>query len=378
MKFVSILPLLVCNFYANSQITRVWLTHQSEDPSQIVVNWHTQTPGNSEVIFYTEGMSPSRVTQNGHATLHHIEIPLAQQDVTYHYRVKTGNEESETFSFKGYPSSQKELRVAIVGNWGYADNPDLSQLISDDPHVLFTLGDNIPDLHQLCGEGVQDCIEPFLKLIDSQPALFQTTPFMPILGNHDKEVRPRGTQYPPVAVYDTNATAYRKFFELPGEEWKWKFSIGDFDATFIGLDLNHITDYGTTWQTCHAFGLNSDQFRWYSSTMEMPLRGHIITLQNEQNQRMRSQENGKWQQLFEKGTMVFAGYGYYLERAEVDGFPYFNTSLKAGDQYPDKFSKVLSPVGGYMLLTFTKNQPARVETKSLNGTLLDTYFSRMK
>lgn len=72
--------------------------------------------------------------------------------------------------------------------------------------------------------------------------------------------------------------------------------------------------------------------------------------------------------------MVFSGYGYYSERAEVDGFPYFNTSLKAGDLYPDKFSKVLNPVGGYILLTFTKNQPVKVDTKSLDGTLLDTYF----
>jgi hypothetical protein len=73
------------------------------------------------------------------------------------------------------------------------------------------------------------------------------------IGNHDKEIRPRGSKPPEEPVYDINATAFRRFFELPGDEWKWHFDIPDFDVRFVALDLNHISDFGTTWQACHSF-----------------------------------------------------------------------------------------------------------------------------
>lgn len=378
MKYIPFFLLLLSPLFSNARITRIWLTHKSSDPSRIVVNWQSRTPGSSEVIFYAEGGRDSKIVQNTSTTLHHVEIPLKQKDTRYYYKVKTGNDTSATMSFKGYPSRKNELRIAMVGNWGFADNPDFTNIISDDPHLLISLGDNIPDLHQFCGEGVQDCVEPFLRLIDSQPRLFQSIPFMPILGNHDKEVRPRGTKYPPVAVYDTNAVAYRQFFELPEQEWRWQFSIPDFKTTFIALDLNHVSDIGTTWQTSHAYGAASDQFQWYKTRMDKNQKGHVITLQNEQNQRMRTIENGIWQQQFEKGTMVFSGFGYFLERAENNKFPYFNLSLKAGDVYPDAFSKKLTPLGGYALLRFDKHLDLKVETKSLSGTLLDTYIQAIQ
>ena len=47
----------------------------------------------------------------------------------------------------------------------------------------------------------------------------------------------------------------------------------------------------------------------------------VVTLQNEKNERMRQQENGKWQHLFQQGSAVITGYGYFAERAEVNGFP---------------------------------------------------------
>ena len=55
-------------------------------------------------------------------------------------------------------------------------------------------------------------------------------------------------------VYDVEATAFRKFFPLPDDGWKWRFDIPDFSVRFIALDLHHIQDMGTTWQTGHPFG----------------------------------------------------------------------------------------------------------------------------
>ncbi len=358
---------------AKGQISRIWLTHRTNEPSHLVVNWQSNKPGNSEVRFHTGNGKEHRIIVAGETTLHHVEIPLKEKDVPYYYEVITGNEKSKSHIFKAYPSDRKKLRVAVVGNWGYSGCPDLSALIQDDPHLLLTLGDNIQNLHDLCGEGVTDCIEPFLKLIDSSPELFQTTPFMPILGNHDKEIRERGTKYPQLPVYDIDATAYRNFFELPDSEWKWDFNVPDFNVCFVALDLNHISDFGSTWQTCHDFHLGSEQMEWFREILKINQGTNIITLQNEKNQSIRSQEKGEWGKLFQKGAAVISGYGYFSERAEVEGFPYFNTSLKAGDKYPDEFSKILQGVSGYILMTISK-EALTVEMKSLKGNLIDRYL----
>lgn len=85
---------------------------------------------------------------------------------------------------------------------------------------------------------------------------------MPVLGNHDREIRPRGKNPPEELVYDVDARAFRRFFALPDDEWKWTFVIPNFDVRFIALDLNHIEDRGNSWQTCHLFDIDSAQYKW--------------------------------------------------------------------------------------------------------------------
>jgi len=103
------------------------------------------------------------------------------------------------------------------------------------------------------GPVVIDCTKPYGDLIDAYPELFRSVSFLPALGNHDREIRPRGDKPPAEPVYDVEATAFRKFFELPDDEWKWHFDVPDLGVCFVALDLNHIQDLGTTWQTCHPF-----------------------------------------------------------------------------------------------------------------------------
>ncbi|MEX1026975.1 MAG: hypothetical protein WD049_03055, partial [Candidatus Paceibacterota bacterium] len=85
------------------------------------------------------------------------------------------------------------------------------------------------------------------------------------------------------------------------------------------------------------------------------------------------QEGGAWHDMFRKGTIAVTGFGYYAERAEVDGFTYYNTSLSGkGDQYPDPKSQFLKGEDSYILLTVTKNPPKMiVEIKGLDGSVLD-------
>ncbi|WP_296454830.1 metallophosphoesterase [Rubinisphaera sp.] len=369
MKIVSILiPILLTSQFATAvEINRIWLTHKTNDPSKIVVNWMTEEQGDSVVHFglTTDYGETVRIDEN--STLHHVEIPLMHRNTTYHYSVSTGEQRSADATFKAYPSGV--LRVAVVADW--QGKPDLSAIENDDVHLLLTAGDNIARLWDKCGEGKKDCIKPYEELIDAYPKLFRSTPFMPALGNHDREIRPRGSKPPAESVYDVDALAFRSFFELPDDEWKWHFDLPEFDLRFVALDFNHISDFGTTWQTCHAFDENSEQFLWYSKLMDQPPR-FVVTLYNERSASVRNQAQKQWHELFQRGTCCITGYGYFAERAEVDGFPYYNTSLSGkGNQYPDPNSKYLEGEDSYILLTVKRDGAMTIEIKSLKNKVLD-------
>jgi hypothetical protein len=183
-----VFPALVFTHPASAQIERIWLTHRTNDPSKLVVNWTTKAPGDSKVRYGPTTAYGQEVHVPGKRTLHHVEIPLVTKDGLYHYSVATGEQTSPDAAFKGYPTDV--LRVAVGANW--QAKPDLKALLKDNPHLLLTAGDNIPDLWHECGAGVKDCTKPYAALIDAYPDLFQTVPFLPALGNHDREIRPRG------------------------------------------------------------------------------------------------------------------------------------------------------------------------------------------
>jgi hypothetical protein len=358
----------VASTVSAAPIERIWLTHASNNPSKIVINWETDAPGDSVVEFGTSEALGQRVASEAKVTLHHVEIPLEQRDVLYHYRVRSGEDVSTVSTFKGYPT--KDLRIAIVGDWGYAPGKDVSAIVQDDVHLLLTVGDNVASLHEKGKEGTK----AFSALIDANRDLFRRTPFMPILGNHDREVTGRGPKPPAQAVYDVEAAAYREFFALPGDEWKWHFDLPGFDLRFIALDLNHIQDFGTTWQTCHAWQPDSPQFQWFAETMAASTSGFVITLMNEKQTQVAGLTKGAWHEHFRQGSALITGFGYFADRAELSGgLPYYNTCLKGdGDLYKDPQSKFHARVDNYLLLTFTAGAPTmKLQFKNLRGEVLD-------
>lgn len=303
-------------------------------------------------------------------TLHHVEFPFVDEGAPLHYEV----------SVEGHPPVKGELRpapttawrVAVVADWGYAKKPDFTALRRDQPHVLVTAGDNVASQHQFNGVGVKDGTKAYATLIDSQPELFRSTPFLPALGNHDHEVRPRGPKPPAEAVYDIEATAFRKFFALPEPEWNWRFDYPKFGARLLALDLHHISDFGTTWQTGHDFAAGSEQQRWYDEQSAAAGARHLVTIQNERNSTMRSKAG--WGALFARSRALITGFGYFAERAEPAGTPpYFNTSLGGkGADYRDPASKFFAQEDNYLLLTFPADGgPLVVEVKTLDGRVLD-------
>jgi hypothetical protein len=350
-------------------ITRVWLTHRSNDPSRIVVSWLSEKPGDSVVQFGLTEQYGQTVRIDGNATLHHVEIPLTEHDTVVHYRVSTGEQTSVPGRFKAYPTDV--MRVAVVANW--QGKPDLAALVADDPHILMTAGDNIPDIYPVCGPNRPECILPYAKLVDAYPEMFRSMPFMPVLGNHDKQILPRGPAPPEEPVYDVGARAFRRFFALPDAEWRWRFDVPAFNVRFIALDFHHISDQGTTWQSSHDFHEQSEQFLWYKDLMADTGGRTVVTLYNERNASIRNQARGAWHEMFRKGTTCVTGFGHYGERAELDGLTYYDISLHGkGTPYPDPHSEFLASEHNYLLMTFDRAaRTMTVEIKSLAGEVLD-------
>ena len=94
MRFhLSIAALLcLCPSLAQAEITRIWLTHKTNDPSKIAVNWMTEEPGDSVVRYGLTAEYGETVRIDEKTTLHHVEIPLTKKHTTYHYSVSTGDQ----------------------------------------------------------------------------------------------------------------------------------------------------------------------------------------------------------------------------------------------------------------------------------------------
>ncbi len=247
-----------------AEIDRLWLTHQTTTPEKIVINWETAEAADSIVEFGATPALGERVFREEKVKLHHVEIPLRKNGEDCHYRVRSGAAASAVHTFKNYPTV--ELRVAVVADTGFAKQPWAGAIARENPHLLLSAGDHIPSLHR--GKPVApDDTSAFSQFVASAPALFRSTPWLPALGNHDREIRPRGPKPPPEPVYDVEATAFREFFALPGEEWHWHFDVPEFGVRFFALDLSHLSDMGTTWQTCHPYDRDSAQYTWYRGLM---------------------------------------------------------------------------------------------------------------
>ncbi len=349
-------------------ITRIWLTHPVSDASQLMVNWETESPASSEVRFGANRELDQTRVNDTLSTLHQVSIPFPETGVL-HYQVRSAEDASEIHSVKSYEGDT--LRVALAADW--QSYPSLDALLADDPHLLVGAGDLVSHLITFEMTGEPDNIGPFSRLIGRYPALFSRTPFMPALGNHDRQIRPRMFEPLNDPTYDIEAVAFQRFFRLPGVGWKWHLDVPGFDLRFIALDLNHISDMGSNWQSCHPFDDGSAQFQWYRDLMPKSTQRFVVTVYNEQHRQVRQQNDGAWGDLIQQGTMAITGFGLFAERSEVEGFPYLNTALKKGPVYADKGNALfLESVPNYLLLTVPRGKGEMTATfKGLDGATLD-------
>lgn len=357
----------------DSHVTRIRLSQASLDARRVTVSWES-TVADESVVELSATSPPTgtvtRVARDDKSQHHAVEVTPPVEYGPWYYRVGGSEKLSPWIRARGIDA--EEFRTVIVGDIGYAKRPWINAVRSVDPHLVLTAGDNVAQLHAGGKPAEPDDVSAFQRLIDQGPELFEAVPFLPVLGNHDREIRPRGPKPPAEAVYDTAATAFRKYFALPGEEWYWHLDVPAFGVRFVAVDLNHTQDLGTTWQTCREYGPDSEQLRWYRATMAKNAQPYVVTIYNEKHSAVRGLAKGAWWPHVLKSSAVVTGFGYFAERSEHEGVPCFNTSLSGlGDKYPDPKSAVLRSEDGFLLLTFRKNGPAIAELRSLDGEVLD-------
>ncbi|QDT15368.1 hypothetical protein [Alienimonas californiensis] len=351
---------------AGAAISAVRWGYGPAGPEQLALRWETDRPAASAVRFGPPGAPAEERRVEGERRRHEVTVPAGR---TGAYQVSGPDGWSSPAPLPAAPA--EELRVAFVANW--QGRPDLSALLADDPHLLVSAGDQVADLHSGCGEGAVACTAPFARLIDDYPALFRSVPYLPTLGNHDRQIRERGPEPPAEPVYDVDAVALRAFFTLPSEpEWRWRLTLPEFGLRLTSVDLNHTSDVGTTWQSCHAFDAGSEQLNWFEDrpAEEAAFR---VTVYNERNATVRGLAGGRWGAALEGETCVIAGFGHFAERAEPPGSAVFlNTSLHGrGDRYPDPHTRFLAGEDGYVLLRIARGGPMTAELKNLDGETLD-------
>ncbi|MGC3967370.1 MAG: metallophosphoesterase [Pirellulales bacterium] len=359
-----------------SNVTRIWLSQASLDPELVTISWESAVAENSVVELSVGSPAPgSQVVRHERpdspARAHAVEVRPPVKHGPWFYRVGGLSKLTPWIKARGFDAD--ELRTVIVADIGYGKQPWAEAVLREDPHLVLTAGDNVPQLHEGGKPADKTNVRAFQKLIDQAPRLFEAVPFVPVLGNHDREIRPRGPKPPAEAVYDVTANAFRRFFALPGNETFWHHDLPQFGVRFVALDLNHVQDFGTTWQTCNAFGPESEQFLWYRETMRKSNEPFVITIYNEKHSTVRGLAGGIWTPHVLKSSAVVTGFGYFAERSEHGGVPCFNTSISGrGDKYPDPKSAVLKSEDNFLLLKFRKAGPAHAELKSLTGEVLDS------
>ena len=362
---------------SHAKVERIWMTHQSPDNSKIVISWETTDPGDSVVEFGASPQLGESAKVAGSRTLHHVEIPIPRKDVTYQYRVRSGDQVSEVHTFKSYPS--KLLRIAVVANIRADAKLSFAAIKKDDPHLLVSAGDTAMQ-YQFATQADKEATESHSTAIDTQTELFRSTPFMVSLGNLDRKIRPNGLSMEEPG-YDIEATGYRKFFALPGKEWIWAWDIPDFDLRLISVDMSHTGDFGKPNQACNAFDKDSEQFKWFEEAMNGTKAGFVITMFGETGGTVRRHAEGGWKRVIEKGTLAISGECYHAERTEVDGMTYYNSSVRGNGSFGhDPQAAFSDKSASYQLLTLDREAGTlKAELKALDdGRVLDSKTFRKR
>jgi hypothetical protein len=141
------------------------------------------------------------------------EMPLVRLEAesTYHYDIFGDGSPEGTGSFTTFPEKIQPFRFVVLGDTRSRHDIHakiVDSVISQNPMLVINTGDLVSH-----GNNIQD----WEKFFEINKKLLHLVPYFPVLGNHEHD-----------------AGLYYDFFNLPGNERYYQFSIGD--VLFLILD----------------------------------------------------------------------------------------------------------------------------------------------
>ncbi|MHA1116420.1 MAG: fibronectin type III domain-containing protein, partial [Candidatus Heimdallarchaeaceae archaeon] len=178
---LPLLSLSSANSIPDTFARNIHLSWKSNTSTTIVVSWRTNDIGPS-IVEYGKTTEYGNTVNGTEGIYHHVELTDLEPDTIYHYRIYNGIEDykwTKDFTFKTGNNGKYARFVA----WG-----DSRSLRDDRRKVIETVYYMQPDFSVFTGDLVDSGKEKnqwYNWFADFYP-LISISPFMPILGNHEK------------------------------------------------------------------------------------------------------------------------------------------------------------------------------------------------
>lgn len=162
--------------------------------------WHTDSPMPGTVAWGEDESLTGGVLNSPAGTTHEVRLEGLKQNRAYYYRVTSGSQASTTYRFQTAPDAYTPFRFVAYGDsrTGFNEHRRVAAgILSEEPAFVSNSGD-------LVGTGSDEI--GWQEHFNITKDLMATTPYLPAIGNHDKE--------------GLDASQYKRYFSLPpnGEE----------------------------------------------------------------------------------------------------------------------------------------------------------------
>ncbi|MDH5603001.1 MAG: metallophosphoesterase, partial [Cyclobacteriaceae bacterium] len=273
---------------------------------------------------------------------HEIKLSGLTAGTTYSYNVLGDGRDEGKGSFTTFPDSIMPFRFAVLGDTRSRHDVHakiVSMIMSKKPLLVVNTGDLVGD-----GNNIHD----WERFFEVNSELMRNIPYFPVLGNHERD-----SEY------------YFDFFNLPGNERYYHFTIGD--VLFIVLDTEG-ADYPTPAfireENLEYFWENSnldyfkEQKRWVEEILKLhDDAGFIFVFQHKPMYSIKASRLEEaamrrkfWSNLFEKYKVqaVINGHDHHYHHAINKGTHFITTAGGGAGLYETdapqpqtvKFSKI--------------------------------------
>ena len=233
---------------------------QNPKTDEMTVIWWTETSEPASQVEYGSGFERIGTASNelftipGHETryLHRAVVGSLNPAATYDYRVRSGADVSDNYTFTTAPVEHTGFHFVVIGD-GRTDNDTViarhravtELALQRDPDIAFGIGDMVYDGSDQHWTRFWRRVATASDTTSPGSALASKVPYHLAVGNH--EIYLAGTGYGGGNL-DSTMTRFKAYCENPGNgsataDWEERYYVIRYGcATFIVLDTNNTSD----------------------------------------------------------------------------------------------------------------------------------------